>query len=993
MSSEIEILKRKIDRERASRIEAEKLLEVKSLELYDANKRLSNLLESRTKKLRTSEKEYQTLIENINEIICKTTLSGTITYINPIVTSLTGYKHSELVGSNIFNIVEEKYRKKAYVYFGRQQKNGYCFSYKEIVIKTKDNDKLWLGLNVQFYGKECLTCANRLSAITNKTNLNPMPHCKYSEVIIVARNITEQKQTEKLLIEQSRNLERGLIQQELLSEIALEINTQNTFESKINLVLKRIGLHTNVSRVYIFENSESGKTISNTFEWCNEGIKSQIKKLQEIPYDTIPSWKPLLDEDGKVYSENIHELPQDLIDFMEPQNIKSVLAYPIYINAKYFGFIGFDECNKRKSWKRTELELLRTVSGIIANTFERRKAEISLLQSESKNRAILESIPDTLFHFNSEGKILGYRISKQYDLSISPEKFINKKIDKLFSDDFSARMYSSIQKCLKEGAVKFEYSMQVKDTIQEFEARMTKMNDTEVITIIRNVTERKDYERKLTTERDKAHKANIAKSEFLANMSHEIRTPMNAILGFSEALYHKMDLPQHKKMLKSILSSGNLLLSLLNDILDLSKIEAGKMEMSPQPVNINELIDEIIMLFIDKAQSKGISIEVKTNLDNTIPLLIDEIRIKQVLFNLIGNAIKFTHKGEICILLNTNKITNDLFNLKIAISDTGIGIDKKEQAAIFDTFQQQTGQSTRKYGGAGLGLAISKRLIEKMGGHIALKSEQGKGSEFTIIIPNVKKSSTKVKKKTDHTLDEKLDFLNASLFIIDDVQTNIDTIDVLLSDSGILTEIANNGKLALQKLKNFTPDIIFLDLRMPDMDGYQVAKKIKSTPHLTEIPIIAYTASVLISEEIKKSALFNGFLSKPANKKDICSILKQYIPYNNITEEKVPEITGFSLSELPEKVLTKLPEIENSLNNQLFTEWKKIKDTFVLYEIESFVNDLKTFANEFEFDYLNNYAQNMVEDLETIDLDSLKTNLNKFPDIIKTITASNHKEQ
>jgi two-component system, sensor histidine kinase and response regulator len=256
-----------------------------------------------------------------------------------------------------------------------------------------------------------------------------------------------------------------------------------------------------------------------------------------------------------------------------------------------------------------------------------------------------------------------------------------------------------------------------------------------LIGIGRDITERVESQKELAKAKEAAEKANKAKSEFLTNMSHEIRTPMNAILGFAEVLYHKLEKPEHRKMLRSVSSSGNLLMSLINDILDLSKIEAGHLEINPGPVNIPALMDEFKTLFKEKAEVKGIEFSIVKQDDFPIILIIDEVRIKQVLFNLIGNAVKFTHSGSITTSIHLKQQDGNQGILTIAVEDTGIGIPEDQYEIIFEPFYQQSGQSNRQYGGTGLGLPISQRLVESMGGSITVSSTPGQGSIFTVTIP------------------------------------------------------------------------------------------------------------------------------------------------------------------------------------------------------------------------------------------------------------------
>lgn len=793
-------------------------------------------------------------------------------------------------------------------------------------------------------------------------------------------DITHKKETEF-------RLQQNLKHQEILSEIALELNSIEDFEKRIVSALEKIGKHTGVSRVYIFEDFNEGLSTSNTFEWCNAGITSQKDELSDVPYELIPSWKKILNSDGRVYSENITNLPEDLRAILEPQEIKSIVVYSLHVQGNFFGFIGFDECVRFKHWSKEELELLRAVSGIISNTFERKISEQSLKESEAKNRAILESIPDILFQFNIDGKILSLQSSSHTELALPREAFINKPVSEIFPPEFANYIQQAIKDCLEKGSCKIEYELPVNGVLNYYEARIAKMNETEVIAIVRNVSERMKYEHQLTLERDKANEANRAKSEFLANMSHEIRTPMNAILGYSEALYLKLDSSQHKKMVKSILGSGNLLLSLLNDILDLSKIESGKLEISPQPVDLKNIVEEIRLLFADKAIKKGLEISTHASVNFPETLLLDEIRIKQVIFNLVGNAIKFTHKGYVQVRMAFIKTTEKYGQLQLDVADSGIGIPPSQQQLIFEAFRQQSGQSNRKYGGVGLGLAIAKRLVEKMDGTISVSSEEEKGSTFTVIIPNIEASDTKIQRPGNYEEVKGVVFENASVLVIDDVVTNIEATECLLSSAGLTVTSAESGEIALEILNHVTPDLILLDLRMPGIDGFEVARRIKSDPKKKHIPVVAFTASVFSSEKIENSKYFDGYVFKPVSYNELISQLMKFLKYNRMNIPLVaPDPDILEIQNVPDERIHLVVELGQILRSKFIPQWENMKDTLVLFTIETFAADLKKLAMEYQVQYLAAYADKILEDIDTVDIESLKDNLKKFPGIVQLIS-------
>jgi CheY-like chemotaxis protein len=467
-------------------------------------------------------------------------------------------------------------------------------------------------------------------------------------------------------------------------------------------------------------------------------------------------------------------------------------------------------------------------------------------------------------------------------------------------------------------------------------------------------------------------------------MSHEIRTPMNAILGFSEALYHKLDSGQLQKMVKSILSSGNLLLSLLNDILDLSKIEAGKLEILPQPLDLLSIVDEIRLLFSDKAAKKGIDLDVRVGDAFPPVLLLDEIRIKQVVFNLVGNAIKFTHKGHVRICLSFVPLSGTSGNVQIDVSDTGIGIVKTQQEVIFEAFRQQSGQSNRNYEGVGLGLAIARRLVEKMSGSITVSSIVGEGSTFTVLIPGVEASVVEIRKREFYDDQQDVIFDNATILVVDDVSSNIEAVESLLASNGLSFIAAENGEMAVEILKHTCPDLILLDIRMPGIDGFEVARQVKENTHRKHIPVIAFTASVFSSERIESSTNFEGFVFKPVNKLELLTQFKRFLRFTVVTPP-APLVTA----QLPVQVLPQavncLPQLFEQLNSTMRTRWETLKDSLVLFNIEAFANELAAVACEHSFDYLDEYAKKLLSDVDSVDLESIRDTLSQFPAIIDVV--------
>jgi signal transduction histidine kinase/DNA-binding NarL/FixJ family response regulator/PAS domain-containing protein len=501
-----------------------------------------------------------------------------------------------------------------------------------------------------------------------------------------------------------------------------------------------------------------------------------------------------------------------------------------------------------------------------------------------------------------------------------------------------------------------------------------------------NVKQRAELEHKLIDQKQKAVAASNAKTEFLANMSHEIRTPMNAILGFSETLYHKTDNPQFKKMIESILSSGNLLLALLNDILDLSKIEADKIDIIEMPVDAINIVNEIKLLFFEKTLKKGVSLSVEIDPKFPKALLLDEIRFKQIIFNLIGNAIKFTHKGYVRINMLFDATDEMKGQLRVDVIDTGIGIPSDQQELVFDAFKQQSGHANRFYAGAGLGLSISKRLAEKMNGRIELSSEPGKGSEFSLIIPDVEICKEFIEKSNPFLPTDNVHFEDNTIMVVDDVPFNIMAVEGLLDEMGLEIITAESGEMALELLATVTPSLILLDIRMPNLNGYEVAEKLRSNPRFKNVPLIALTASVSAKTDQELSIHFDGFLYKPTNKAELVNVLMKYLPYTTISPDSSPDQIDGNLSvHLNPEIGNKLSEVLAILNHDFLPAYSLIKDGMVLFRIEEFGVNLLEFAQKYQFDYLENYSKLLLNHVDNVNLNDLSSTLNEFPILLKKI--------
>ncbi|MDM8549449.1 ATP-binding protein [Desulfobacterales bacterium HSG2] len=409
--------------------------------------------------------------------------------------------------------------------------------------------------------------------------------------------------------------------------------------------------------------------------------------------------------------------------------------------------------------------------------------------------------------------------------------------------------------------------------------------------------------RDLAKSMEEARAASHAKSEFLANMSHEIRTPMNAILGFSEIMKARVSDPKLSHYLESIHTSGKSLLSLINDILDLSKVEAGKLKLEYSAVSPQRLFNEMRTLFSQKIKEKGLDLIIDIPSEMPEALLLDEARLRQILINLIGNAVKFTDTGHIRLSVGyrcPGDIRHSALDFIFSVEDTGAGIPEDQCESVFEAFSQAKGQKFSKFGGTGLGLTITRHLIEMMDGRITVSSEVGRGTLFNIIIKEVEVASADAltasrEKQADF---DSIMFEQGTILIADDIDYNRELVTSFFEGYDLTLLEAENGREAIEKARELRPDLILLDMKMPEMDGYEAAAVLRKEDDLKEIPVIAVTASAMREDEEMIKKLCDSYLRKPVSRADLVSEVMKFLPHTVTKREPaVSEIAPRAVAE------------------------------------------------------------------------------------------------
>jgi TMAO reductase system sensor TorS len=420
-------------------------------------------------------------------------------------------------------------------------------------------------------------------------------------------------------------------------------------------------------------------------------------------------------------------------------------------------------------------------------------------------------------------------------------------------------------------------------------------------TLKHEVKERKKAEEDAVKAREVAESANLAKSQFLASMSHEIRTPMNGVLGMADILMGSQLTGKQREYVKTITSSGKALLDIINEILDLSKIEAGRLELEPVDFDPKNLVEDAVQLLMEPARRKGVALS--HEISNGIPSTVrgDSLRLRQILVNLIGNAIKFTEKGNVSVRVSTSRSRRNLVTFGFAVNDTGIGISPENQRRIFDSFSQAEGGTARKYGGTGLGLAICKRLVEKMGGEIGVESTLGKGSKFWFSV-TLEKSAENID-PVDISLSDNQGSNNVArekfhghVLLAEDNEFNQKVALAILESFGCRVDVVENGVKAFEAYSHAAYDMIFMDCQMPEMDGYEATQAIRETEKKQNasansnirIPIIALTANAM--QDAREKSISSGmddYLSKPFTRDQLGDVLSRWLPETS-EKQRIP---------------------------------------------------------------------------------------------------------
>ena len=854
-----DILLRKIEREKQARLEAERILEEKSLELYESNLKLQKLVETledevyrRTEEIRQSENNLFTLFEKHPfPMLVYDPDNFLILGVNETAVRKYGYSRGELIQMKITDL-HQKGDVKTVIQHVKDIKAG-VHTIKEWKHYTKSNDCIDVeinGITIDYQNKEAR--------------------------LVVIIDITDKKRIEE---EKKQNERKYKELVENVTDFIYRISEKGIITYMNPTAIKAIGYK---------EKEIIGKSF---LYFVRDDFKDEL--LQKTRHQLI----------NKISS--------------------TYFEFPVVAKDKSTIWLGQTTDSHELPGGGTEyIAMSRDIT-------ERKQIKDELERSEEKYRNIMENMELGLLEVDVNGLITN-AYPKFCDLSgYEKEELIGRDAAKtMLNPKFINEMREQEANRKKGNSGVYEVQLRRKDgsyiwvIISGAPYYDQEGNLAGTVGIHLDISERKAVEKKLEEAKVLAENSVKSKELFMANMSHEIRTPMNAIIGMSELLKKSNLNEKQKNYVDAISTSADNLLIIINDILDFSKIESGKLTVEKVPHDLRHLISTSVKTIELKAEEKGLTLN--TDIDELLTNYnIDPTRLNQVLINLLSNAVKFTSNGQVnitCRVINHTDLRHDIY---FEVSDTGIGIDKSKLDSIFESFIQAEESTTRHYGGTGLGLPISKQLVEMMGGKLTVSSQKGKGSTFSFtldceVASLVEKEETVV--SDDTSLVKKLRVL-----LVEDNDINRFMALTILEGWECITEIAINGKEAVELLKHNMYDVVLMDVRMPILDGIGATKIIRGELNL-DIPIIALTANAIKGDnETCLAAGMNDYISKPFQQTDLLALLIKY-GINHSNKEPLRTLVD----------LTKLKETTNS------------DEAFMSKMIQLFIQDTPVQVDELE---------------------------------------------
>jgi PAS domain S-box-containing protein len=839
--------------------------------------------------LRDVAEKYQAIFNSYLDLYYRSDLNGIILELSPSVYPLSGYAPEELIGKSVSQVYAEAGSRERMI--------------QVMVEKGSVNDY------------ENLFChkSGRLVPVSITSHLIPSSNGKPGYIEGTIRDISERKEAEA-------KVNKLLKLQNLLTQLASEFINIPVEESNqaVDSLLSVIGNGNEIDRVYIFEYDFSKDTMSNTHEWCAQGISPEKDNLQQIPNNLLPGWAETHKRGEMYILPDLSKLDKDDSQYkiLEPQGIKTLITIPLILKKDCIGFVGFDSVNAVKQWSPDEISFLKVLADLLCNVADRKRADADLRNREASLKAVFNNVPFQMWLKDVDGRYLSVNKPFMDYFSITSESdVIGKNAVELWHNEAAAHFMEQDQAVMEnlelrsvEERVDFKHKTV---WFEIFRAPIVSQNGQLLGTtgIARDISNRKAADTALQEAVKLAEAANKAKSRFLAIMSHEIRNPLNAVVGMVRMLHNAGITGPNSTLIQNIKTSSDHLLMIINDILDFSKIESGEMLLEERSFSIQELVTQVYdsQVYFAKEKHIGLTYHIDKSISGRFHKG-DPLRLQQVLSNLTSNAIKFTQQGEIAIRCRLESETGMANRLYFEVEDSGIGISPENQEMIFESFKQENDTISRTYGGTGLGLAISKQIVELMGGKLGLESTKDIGSKFyfSIDMQTFENPDDLTHDKTGGV--ENYSLKGYSVLLVEDNKLNQILATAMLQKWGARVGVAGNGQQAVDILKKEAFDIILMDIQMPIMDGMTAAKVIRTELQLTT-PILALSANVIkgIVEKCEEVGM-QGYISKPFSADDL---FRKII----LQVTKKPKSDAIEVNAAPEIVIADISRLEKMIGS------------------------------------------------------------------------------
>ena len=692
--------------------------------------------------------------------------------------------------------------------------------------------------------------------------------------------------------------QQKIIINDLLMECITILRRSEDHEVAFNKLLGLVASFYGADRSYIFEFDLGSQRLSNTYEWCAEGIEPEIDKLQNLDLSIVDRWIVQFNAHGEFYINSTDgELDHDSDEYkiLAMQGIQSLMAAPLHLGGDIVGFLGVD--NPRAN--TNTLLVLQAVSSFVVNQLGK--------QREERQGMMLTALTDDyeiLIRSDIDRDTFAVLRTNNSYLDHVPELYTYRSLSAFLDrlshlneeeyESFHTRLnLESIMQHMEQGhALYHNFRLTDKNgSSTNYQVKIVPVGvwpkSRRILLGIHNIEETVRAEEKrrqlLKEALDKAENANRAKTSFLSNMSHEIRTPMNAILGLNSlALQDKTLSPHTREYLEKTGDSARHLLALINDILDMSRIESGRVTLQREDFSFSAMLEQINTMVMSQCEDKGLHYECSILSPVDDYYIGDDMKLKEVLINILSNAVKFTAAGgSISLSVERTAQYEDQSTLCFRICDTGIGISRDYLPRIFDAFSQEDSTRKNKYGSTGLGMAITKNIVDMMNGTISVVSEKGVGTEFTVVIP------LRNSLYTTMASEDAIDPASLHVLIVDDEEIVAEHGRLVLDEAGIRADVCHSGAEALkmielQSLKQEPYTLVLMDWRMPEMDGVETARRIREHygDDMLIIIMTAYTWDS-IREEALASGI-SGFLAKPLFASKVMEEFRRIIHRNQV---------------------------------------------------------------------------------------------------------------